>query len=216
MSLHLTQALIPYDIVARWRKDGGFTDSYAWHKRAWDCFPDRPAAGRDFLTRIDDTRQGFRLLILSTIPPFKPDWCPDEGWQTKAVGEQFLSHPQYQFSLLANPTRKLAAPRNAEGKRANGKRIPISRREDLLVWLEKKAAQHGFAILPEQIRTIPRPRQTFIKGGKAGLHTATEFIGHLTVTDSTLLREAFTHGIGSAKAFGFGLLCLSPVLPPTH
>jgi len=39
MNLHLTQALVPYEIAARWRKDGGFTDSYAWHKRAWIVFP---------------------------------------------------------------------------------------------------------------------------------------------------------------------------------
>ncbi|NQX01593.1 type I-E CRISPR-associated protein Cas6/Cse3/CasE, partial [bacterium] len=142
MNLHLTQAVVPYEIAARWRKDGGFTDSYAWHKRAWDCFPDQPDAARDFLTRLDDTGNGFRLLILSSAGPSKPDWCPDHGWQSKAVGENFLSHLRYRFSLLANPTRKLAAPRDAEGKRRGAKRVPISKREDLLDWLERKAAQH--------------------------------------------------------------------------
>lgn len=210
MNLHLTQALVPYEIAARWRKDGGFTDSYAWHKRAWDCFPGQPDAARDFLTRLDDTGNGFRLLILSATGPAKPDWCPDHGWQSKAVGENFLTHPRYRFSLLANPTRKLAAPRDAQGKRRSAKRIPISAREDLLAWLERKALQHGFSITPEEIRTIPQPRQSFVKAGKAGLHTATEFTGVLTTTDPELLRTAFTSGIGSAKAFGFGMLCLSP------
>ena len=211
MNLHLTQALVPYEIAARWRKDGGFTDSYAWHKRAWDCFPGQPDAARDFLTRLDDTGNGFRLLILSAADPAKPDWCPDHGWQSKGVGENFLTHPRYRFSLLANPTRKLAAPRDAEGKRRNAKRIPISKREDLLDWLERKATQHGFSVTPEEIRTIPQPRQSFIKAGQAGLHTATEFTGILTVTDPQLLRQAFANGIGSAKAFGFGMLCLSPI-----
>ena len=211
MNLHLTQALVPYEIAARWRKDGGFTDSYAWHKRAWDCFPGQPDAARDFLTRLDDTGNGFRLLILSAAGPAKPDWCPDHAWKSKAVGENFLTHPRYRFSLLANPTRKLAAPRNADGKRRNAKRIPISKREDLLAWLERKAAQHGFTLIPEEIRTIPQPRQPFVKAGQAGLHTATEFTGILTVTDPELLRQAFAHGIGSAKAFGFGMLCLSPI-----
>ena len=211
MNLHLTQVLVPYEIAARWRKDGGFTDSYAWHKRAWDCFPGQPDAARDFLTRLDDTGNGFRLLILSAAGPAKPDWCPDQGWQSKAVGENFLTHPRYGFSLLANPTRKLAAPRGADGKRRNAKRIPISKREDLLAWLERKAAQHGFSITSEQIRTIPQPRQSFVKAGQAGLHCATEFTGVLTVIDPELLRQAFTNGIGSAKAFGFGMLCLSPV-----
>jgi CRISPR system Cascade subunit CasE len=211
MNLHLTQALVPYEIAARWRKDGGFTDSYAWHKRAWDCFPGRQDADRDFLTRLDDTGNGFRLLILSYSEPAKPDWCPDVGWQTKSVGENFLTHPRYRFSLLANPTRKLASPRDAAGKRRSTKRLPISTRADLLAWLERKATQHGFSITSDEIRTIPQPRQYFVKAGKAGLHTATEFTGVLTVTDPALLHEAFTSGIGSAKAFGFGMLCLSPL-----
>jgi CRISPR system Cascade subunit CasE len=211
MNLHLTQALVPYEIVARWRKGGGFTDSYAWHKRAWDCFPDQPDAARDFLTRLDDTGNGFRLLILSAAEPAKPDWCPDHGWQSKVVGENFLTHPRYRFSLLANPTRKLAAPRDGQGKRRNAKRLPISNREDLLTWLTRKAAQHGFSVTPEEIRTIPQPRQSFVKEGKAGLHSATEFTGVITVTDPELLRQAFANGIGSAKAFGFGMLCLSPI-----
>ncbi len=210
MNLHLTQALVPYEIAARWRKDGGFTDSYAWHKRAWDCFPGQPDAARNFLTRLDDTGNGFRLLILSSAEPAKPDWCANHGWQSKVIGENFLTHPRYRFSLLANPTRKLAAPRDAAGKRRSAKRIPISTREDLLDWLGRKAAQHGFSITIEEIRTIPRPRQSFVKTGKAGLHTATEFTGILTVTDPELLHQAFATGIGSAKAFGFGMLCLSP------
>jgi hypothetical protein len=32
----------------------------------------------------------------------------------------------------------------------------------------------------------------------------------LTVTDPALFRQTFTTGIGSAKAFGFGLLALAP------
>jgi len=211
MNLHLTQALVSYEIAARWRRDGGFTDSYAWHKRVWDCFQGRPDAPRDFLTRIDDTGSGFRLLVLSAAQPVKPDWCPDAGWQSKTVGENFLTHPRYRFSLLANPTRKPAVPRDETGKRRSAKRQPLSSREDLLAWLERKASQHGFSIIPDEIRTIPRLRQPFVKEGKAGLHTATEFTGVLTVTDSELIRQAFASGIGSAKAFGFGMLCLSPL-----
>lgn len=209
MNLHLTQVRIPYDIVARPWKDGGFRDSYAWHKRVWECFPDRPEASRDFLTRLDDTGDGFRLLILSGTAPHKPDWCPDAGWETKTIGEDFLARDRYHFSLLANPTKKVAS--NSKGEIVkNGRRVHLSKREDLLAWLERKAFQHGFSVTPAEIRTIPRPRQSFLKGGKAGLHTATEFTGVLAVTERDLFRSAVKSGIGSAKAFGFGMLCLSP------
>ena len=210
MNLYLTRALVPYDITARRWKDDGFRDSYAWHKRIWECFPDRPEASRDFLTRLDDSGTGFRLLLLSASPPIKPDWCPEPGWESKAVKEEFLSHPRYRFSLLANPTKKIRS--NAKGEiLKNSRRVSLTTREELLAWLERKAALHGFTLTPEEIRIIPRPSQSFLKRGIGGLHTATEFSGILTVTDAQLLRHAFVSGIGSAKAFGFGMLCLSPL-----
>lgn len=209
MTLHLTRALIPYEITARRWKDGGFHDSYAWHKRVWECFPDRPEASRDFLTRLDDIGSGFRLLILSSTPPEKPGWCPDAGWNTAQLRESFLAHPRFRFSLLANPTRKVRSNKNGEILK-NSRRVPLTTREQLLGWIDRKAAQHGFRIDPQETHTIPRPRQPFLKAGKAGLHSATEFTGVLEVTDEQAFRQALQSGIGPAKAFGFGMLCLSP------
>lgn len=213
----LTQARIPYEIVARWRKDGGFRDSYAWHKRVWEAFPGQPEASRDFLTRLDDTGEGFRLLILSPEPPTRPDWCPADGWDHRPVTDAFLSHPEYHFSLLANPTRKRVVRDEQGNRKKNGRREPIVTREDLIDWLQRKAAQHGFEIDSATLKTIPRPRQPFTKKDQTsqnrhtGTHTATEFTGHLRVTDPALFRAAATHGIGTAKAFGFGMLCLAPL-----
>ena len=45
----------------------------------------------------------------------------------------------------------------------------------------------------------------------SGVHFAVEFQGVLTVTDAELFRRTFTTGIGTAKAFGFGLLALAPL-----
>ena len=209
--MNLTQAHIPYDIVARPWKDGGFRDSYAWHKRIWEAFPSQPEAKRDFLTRLDDTGREFRLLILSPSPPTRPGWCPADQWQSKAVAETFFRHPTYHFSLLANPTRKRVV-READGtRRKNGRREPLVTREDLLDWITRKAELNGFTIDIFSLKTVPRPRQPFLKKGAAGTHTATEFSGALKVTDPRLFHKAATGGIGSAKAFGFGMLCLSPL-----
>lgn len=218
----LTQAHIPYDIAARAWKANGFRDNYAWHQRIWEAFPDQPEAQRNFLTRLDDKGQDFRLLILSPDPPTRPDWCPTDHWQSKTVDAAFYHHAHYHFSLLANPTVKLVV-RDAQGQRKkNGKRVPIIHRQDTTVggkavpgletWLRRKGEQHGFALLPDQpLKINPRPEQTFIKQGTAGKHHATEFVGVLTVTDQSRFEEAATRGIGSAKAFGFGLLCLAPI-----
>ncbi len=44
------------------------------------------------------------------------------------------------------------------------------------------------------------------------MHAATEFQGLLEVTDTAAFHHAFTAGIGSARAFGFGMLCLAPLI----
>ena len=206
----LTRAEIPYEIAARWSRDDGFRDSYAWHKRVWEAFPGLPGADRDFLTRLDDTGQHLRLLILSAEPPTRPDWCPGDNWASRTVDEAFFGHECYRFSLLANPTRKRVVRDDAGNKKKNGRREPITKRQELIDWLERKAAQHGFTFDTASLKTTPRPRQTFLKNGKGGTHTATEFSGLLRVTDPGAFKQAAIQGIGPAKAFGFGMLCLDP------
>ena len=189
----LTRAQIPYEIAARSWKDDGFRDSYAWHKRIWEAFPNQPEAERNFLTRLDDIGQHFRLLILSQEPPTRPDWCPSGNWQSKIIEEAFFQHNTYHFSLLANPTRKKVV-RNADGTRKkNGQRIALSKREDLIDWIERKAAQHGFTVESDSLKTVPRPRQLFLKKDNSGTHTATEFTGTLHVNDPTIFHQAAIH-----------------------
>ena len=198
----------------------GLRDSYAWHQSIWRAFPARDGQPRHFLTRLDEIEGGLRLLVLSPEQPTRPAWCPESSWQCKPVGESFWNHARYRFSLVANPTRKVRS--DSQGKLLkNSRRVPIVTRDDrevdgrlqpgLLSWLQRKGEQHGFSIDPEQIKTIPRPRQPFIKKGAAGLHSATEFTGLLIVSDPEKFRQAALLGIGPAKAFGFGMLCLSPV-----
>lgn len=207
----LSQARIPYEVVARGWKNDGFRDAYAWHRRIWEAFPGQPTADRHFLTRVDDTGDCFRLLILSQEPPTRPDWCPSDNWISKIVPDSFYQYTNYQFSILANPTRKLVV-RDANGeKKKNGQRIALKKREDLEEWIQRKGAQHGFSIHLASLKIVPRPRQQFLKNAQSGTHTATEFIGTLHVVDPVAFREAAIVGIGSAKAFGFGMLCLAPL-----
>jgi CRISPR system Cascade subunit CasE len=196
--------------------EAGLRDSYAWHKKVWEMFPGRGDQTRDFLTRLDGIDGGFRLLVVSATQPAKPNWCPEPAWHSKPLTESFLEHSRFRFSLIANPTRKLRSESNPK----NGRRVPITHREDrevegktqpgLLSWLRRKGEQHGFSFEESTMRTIPKPRQWFLKKGAAGVHSATEFVGILSVTDPAQFRAAVAQGVGSAKAFGFGMLCLSP------
>lgn len=210
---YLSKIEIDHEIAYK----AGLRDSYAWHQRTWDMFPNRSQQPRDFLTRLDDVDGGFRLLVLSETIPTRPDWCPTPSWETKSIDESFFTHGHYRFSLIANPSRKIKSDTNVK----NGKRIPIAHRNDLeinnkiqfglLSWLRRKGQQHGFSFEDSQIRTVQKPRQWFLKKGASGVHAATEFSGILTVTEPQTFRQAAVHGVGPAKAFGFGMLCLSSI-----
>jgi CRISPR system Cascade subunit CasE len=198
----LTQGIIGVDAALRL----GLRDVYDWHQLAWKAFPGRDGQPRDFLTRLDrQEREGrVRLLLLSPQTPARPpEWPPDpEAWQTREITPAFLAHRCYRFQLRANPTQRDNASR---------KRLPLRTDEGLRAWLARKAEAAGFAVEADTLRVIQEGREWFAKSGHQGFHHAVEFEGVLTVTDPAEFAQAFTHGIGSAKAFGFGLLALVPV-----
>jgi CRISPR system Cascade subunit CasE len=206
---YLTQILVPYELAVRQLK---IRDSYDWHQRVWQAFKGHDGEKREFLSRVDEIDDAYRLLIVSPVEPTKPDWCPTDCFKTKEIPADFFAAGQFRFSLLVNPTRKLVVRNEAGERKKNGRRIALTKREDLLDWMQRKAETGGFVIGdPESLRTIPKPRSYFQKGAMQGVHYAVEFQGTLTVTDPTLFRTTFTTGIGSAKAFGFGMLCLAPL-----
>lgn len=203
---YLTQATIDHAIAAK----HGLRDTYDWHQAVWKAFPGRGDQRRDFLTRLDERDEGFRLLIVSPEIPTRPDWCPENCWQTKPIPEQYFGKSRYAFQLCANPTKKVTKLQPDGSPTKNGKRVPLRSREELVAWMQRKGEQGGFVVEEAMLRTIPRGREHFAKDGARGLHSAVEYQGVLTVTDPAKFHKTFTYGIGSAKAFGFGLLVIAP------
>jgi len=204
---HLTQVQIPCRQAA---EELRLRDAYDWHQLVWKCFPGRDGQPRDFLTRLDSRREGFRLLVVSPSAPTRPDWCPPGSWQSKPIPETYFMRRRYAFQLCANPTKKVTKL-DADGQPTkNGRRVPLSTREEFVGWISRKGEQGGFALDTESLHTFPRGREYFEKKGMLGMHSAVEFQGVLTVTDPGKFHETFTRGIGSAKAFGFGLLIIAP------
>ena len=108
----------------------------------------------------------------------------------------------WSFDLIAAPTKKVAL----EGKKNSQRRIlrlPQERQE----WLERHAEQNGFAILQAQ-----ELEQLHICGrhnvDKRGVmcHDAYHYQGILQITDGEAFRRAMQTGIGSGKAYGFGMM----------
>ncbi len=207
-ALHLTRILVSYEDAVRLLR---IRDTYDWHQKIWLAFGGRDGQSRDFLIRVDRKEEAFRVLVLSHTVPGKPDWCPTDCYGTKPIPDEFFEHPRYRFSLLANPTRKVRSNKTGE-RTKNGRRLAITNREDLVAWLQRKADAGGFEVRGDSLRTVPRGREYFHKDARShGAHAAVEFLGELTVTDPAQFRVTVASGVGSAKAFGFGLLVLAPV-----
>jgi CRISPR system Cascade subunit CasE len=207
-TLHLTQILVSYEDAVRLLR---IRDAYDWHQRVWQAFGGREDQARDFLIRVDRKEEAYRVIILSRSAPKKPDWCPTDCFGTKAVPDDYFQYACYRFSLLANPTKKLRLDNPDGTRKKNGRRAPIVKREELLEWFQRKAKSGGFSVDPASIRTLPRGREFFHKPGAHGTHNAIEFQGELVVRDNALFRATIAAGIGSAKAFGFGLLTIAPI-----
>lgn len=122
--------------------------------------------------------------------------------QAKDITLQFASGQQLRFRLRANPTKRLSA-----GKDNKGKRIGLYKVEEQIEWLHRKGQQHGFAIL----NAMPSRQDRSEDRVNRLEFFSVQFDGILQVTDPAAFLTAIQAGIGSGKAFGFGLLSVAPV-----
>jgi len=225
--------LARFEVDERTARLQGMKDSYSWHKRLWDCFPGEPERRRDFLTRVDDFDGHYRIWLLSRDNPVRPEWCPPGNFSVKEIAPVFLSHKRYAFDVRVNPVKTIVQRGPAgealfqpNGKKKQGKRVPIVKYEDLLEWIRRKGKIRcrdkqtgleipgGFIIVEDAKRPLeitPMIENHFRKQVHTGYHGSVQFRGILEVTDKNYFTETYYAGFGSAKAFGFGLMLLAPV-----
>jgi len=190
---------------------------YEMHRTLLHAFPDKAGGGpQRVLFRVETDRDGGmpQVLVQSLVAP---------EWSRLSVGGDYLLEepewkpfdPQFQpsqrlvFRLRANPTVK-----------RDGKRHAWFREEDQITWLQRKACGEGKNATPAgfeilSVRVIPEGTVHGRKrdNGRAHdlAHFSVLFEGVLEVTHPEQLQNALAQGIGSGKAFGFGLLSLARV-----
>ncbi len=205
------------------------SDCQALHRRVLSAFPDAaeaPAARERFgvLFRAEPLDGGARVLAQSRE---RPDWSRlPEGYLRESVwGPKPIDHlfarltdgQELVFRLLANPTRRINDHSTLETAKWHGKRVELQREEDQIAWLHRKGAANGFTLLgvrtkPEiaDLRTLGAPGKVMGRyGGERLTFGAVMFEGRLRVTEADAFRQALEHGIGSGKAYGFGLLSVA-------
>jgi len=185
---------------------------YRVHQRLKMAFE----GGERLLYRIEETPDGTQILIQSDVPP---DW--EAAFATFAVLGRSPEHKRFEphlaegrchrFRLLANPivTRQV----DVEGGGHKGKRIGLLRNEDQQAWLQRKLEACGAVLEACTIspRGLQRSRRNPQKDDAVQTHLAVQFDGVLRVRDVDAVTAALEHGIGPAKAYGFGLLSLAAV-----
>ena len=211
-------------------------DCRALHQRMLSAFPDDPAiasAREQFgvLYRVEPQASGARVLVQSRQ---RPDWSRlpagylrvppadpkpvDQLYADIAAGQELL------FRLRANPTRRIGSHNTEQAEQWRGKRVELRREPDQLAWLRRKGADSGFALVAVRTHTgaadpdvadlrtrDSAARVTSRRTDRQLTFASVVFEGRLRVTDTAAFLSALEHGIGSGKAFGFGLLSIAPV-----
>lgn len=222
MSLFLSrltrsEPFTPGDLVRQ-----GQLDPYGQHRLLWRLLGQNGAADRErFLFRAE-SRDGLPLFyVLST-------WQPSvvgPGWrcESKSFAPDLQNGDRLGFSLRANPTVARATEKGKRGQRhdvvMDAKRrsriedsdgIEHPRMAELAWeagrrWLVERGERLGCRFDVDGLEVggyaVHKLRQV------RGITFATlDFRGFLEVTDAERFKSALAQGIGSAKAFGCGLV----------
>jgi CRISPR system Cascade subunit CasE len=200
--------------------------------RAFPRAPEGAAPGDAFgvLYRLETGGQGRPRLLVQSVQV--PDWseiaafegyldpeAPGENPDVKEVGGLYGAlQPGHtlRFRLRANPTKRVGKSGEANWV---GKRVDLRTEEEQLSWLVRKGEAGGFAVVLAQaspdvpnVRTVPEGAVIGDRrrDSRAMTFGSVLFEGLLRVTDPDRFRMALREGIGSGKAYGFGLLSVAP------
>lgn len=213
-------------------------DCQALHRRLSAAFPEVSTANNDarkllgLLYRVEAGAEEGSVTVLvqsNTAPGWSqlpaeyllPCWDAEEGYSVKPLDpfyDQLRDGKMLRFRLRANPTRRVATPNDP----LRGKRVELQREEEQLAWLARKGEEGGFQL--QEVRTVAgvadvrashgvnvighRPKEQ--QGRRRMTFGSVLFEGRLAITDAEGFRATLAAGIGSGKAYGFGLLSVAP------
>ncbi len=124
------------------------------------------------------------------------------------------------FRLRANPTQRISKTNTDQDEKWRGQRVELRKEADQLEWIARKAEQGGFGLLSVATRRDLADVRISPQANVTGYRTenlerrkmtfgAVLFEGVLEVQDVDRFRQTLIAGIGSGKAYGFGLLSVA-------
>jgi CRISPR system Cascade subunit CasE len=214
-------------------------DRQELHRTVMSGFPRADGEARrrfSILYRLEVRRGTATLLVQSEAEPdwsnLKPGYlgAPPACKRVDAAYEAVASGQTLRFRLHANPTKRIPP---ANPRKRTGPRVELQREEDQLHWLRRKGEMGGFELLSVQAAPALQAGEGALGGEVPDVRAVSQakvigrrlrdhaghakltfgsvlFDGELRVTDIERFREALRTGIGSGKAYGFGLLSIAP------
>jgi CRISPR system Cascade subunit CasE len=187
-------------------------DPTVLHRSLYSLF-DKGESGR-ILFRVDTDTGGPTVLLQSGVRPF---WDRLElshadlrsAPQSKEVDVAPALGTELAFRLTARPSRAVSGGAGS----GRGKRTDLRTDEERIDWLKRKGEASGFKVTScgLTILALAAIKSPIPFDKNSGYFCAVRFDGELVVTDPGKLRDAVENGIGTQKAFGFGLLSLGGV-----
>lgn len=208
--MYLSQLLL--DPASR-RVQSELSNRYELHRTLTAQFPSNQRREVNLLYRLEiPERQVFQPITMLVQTMVEPDWSALSGSgllmgspQVKTFDPDLPTGAIYFFRLLANPTKRT---KQADGK---SKRVGLYSPEAQTEWLQHKALQGGFTVGGMKLQDLGMVESIKKKNNQIIQikHYTVQFDGVLSVSDPHLFKLTLVKGIGSAKAFGFGLLSLA-------
>ncbi len=225
--MYLHQISFPKKELVKDHKE--FQNVYSMHQIIWGIISKDKSQERNFLYRVeydDFLKIKYVYLLASTKA---------ESKSNRKIKVSSRYQPQLEkgeslyFKLRANPivkrkengrTKEYSIIMDAKHKfKKNGQHYQDKYSLSELIhetgfkWLLRKGnEQHGFSIKPFEVK-IENDREFIVSPPKKKSYKlrVLDFEGKLTITDPDLFKKGLFNGIGSAKAFGCGLMLVKRI-----
>ncbi|MBN2763277.1 MAG: type I-E CRISPR-associated protein Cas6/Cse3/CasE, partial [Bacteroidales bacterium] len=185
-------------------------DCYQMHRTLYKLVPDKMDNATDrVIYRIEDynispqyrEKKTISVLIVSELAPDLnklPDnyvvSCQQLDYKSKI--QHLNNGDKLKFLLRANPTKKV-----------DKKRISIIKYDDRVKWLIHKAENHGFKVIDVNV-SGEGAKSSPSKQSHQLTFNSVVYNGILEIVEIVQFKQTLFNGIGSAKAFGFGLITI--------
>ncbi len=197
------------------------------HRTIMSAFPELTGTAGDARARLGvlwrhEPQFGARTLVQSVVAPDERALAMSTvRVESKRVelGRWIMPGRTLRFEAVLNPARKVDTKTRSDGRRSNGRRVPLRRLDDQVTWLARRLEAIGGSLAT--LDTVPDLmvadevrhegwKATSGSTGRRVTHEGVRVLGRCVVEDAERFQAGLMAGIGPGKAYGFGLMTVLP------